>query len=80
LVTPALAKYYPFSRDLLVEGQAYAIPPQMILDEQPDYLVTMEAFVRLGLERNAQFKADYALVRQIPTDFYGTGMYLYQRR
>ncbi len=79
LVTPALSKYYPNPPDLIPEGQNYAIPPQMILDTQPDYLVTMEAFVRLGLEKNEQFKREYQLIRQIPTDFYGTGMYLYQR-
>jgi 4-amino-4-deoxy-L-arabinose transferase-like glycosyltransferase len=80
LVTPSLSRYYPNPRSLIVEGQNYAIPPQMILDTQPTYLVTMEAFVRLGLEQNAQFKAEYDLVRQTPTDFYGTGMYLYKRR
>ena len=67
LVTPALSSYYPIDKALIVEGQNYAIPPALILDTQPSYLVTMEAFVRLGLVPN-------------PTDFYGTGMRLYGRR
>ncbi len=67
-------------KELIAEGQNYAIPPQLILDEQPQYLVAMESMVRLGLEQNATFTSEYTLVRDIPTDFYGKGMYLYQRQ
>ncbi|MCA0458923.1 MAG: glycosyltransferase family 39 protein [Chloroflexi bacterium] len=80
LVTPSVSSYYPISPDLIPEGQNYAIPPQLILDEQPAYLVAMESMVRLGLEQNPAFKSEYTLIRDIPTDFYGTGMYLYQRQ
>jgi len=80
LVTPALSSYYPIDKALIVEGQNYAIPPALILDTQPSYLVTMEAFVRLGLVPNATFQSDYQLLDEIPTDFYGTGMRLYGRR
>jgi hypothetical protein len=79
LVTPSVSKYYPIPKDLIAEGQNYAIPPQLILDTKPQYLVAMESMVRLGLEKDATFKSEYKLVRDIPTDFYGTGMYLYQR-
>lgn len=79
LVTPSVSKYYPIPKDLIAEGQNYAIPPQLILDTKPQYLVAMESMVRLGLEKDATFKSEYELVRDIPTDFYGTGMYLYQR-
>lgn len=80
LVTPSVSRYYPIPKELIAEGQNYAIPPQLILDEQPQYLVAMESMVRLGLEQNATFKSEYTLVRDIPTDFYGKGMYLYQRQ
>ena len=80
LVTPAVSAYYPVSPDLIPEGQNYAIPPRLILDYQPTYLVAMESMVRLGLEQDADFHAQYELLRDIPTDFYGTGMRLYQRR
>ncbi|HVO43886.1 MAG TPA: hypothetical protein VMT34_14750, partial [Aggregatilineales bacterium] len=84
LVTPALSKYYPFPPEILVKApdpQNYAIPPRLILDTQPDYLVTMEAFVRLGLEKDAAFKAEYGdPVVTVPTDFYGTDMRAYKRR
>ncbi|MFN8374954.1 MAG: hypothetical protein U0694_19020 [Anaerolineae bacterium] len=80
LVTPELRRYYPNPPELIAEGQNYAVPPQLILDTQPQYFVTMEAFVRLGLEQNATFNADYVLLDEIPTNFYGTGMRLYGRR
>lgn len=80
LVTPELTRYYPVDPTLVVEGQNYAIPPALIADTAPEYLVTMEAFVRLGLAREAWFIEDYALVDSFPADFYGTSMQLYQRR
>ncbi len=87
LVTPALSRYYPVSPALIVPGQNYAIPPQLIDDTRPDYLVTMEAFVRLGLEQDAVFKAAYGepiIKRETDTsgkkiDFYGTDMRVYRR-
>jgi hypothetical protein len=80
LVTPELSIYYPIDPALVAPDQNYAIPPQLIYDTAPDYLVTMEAFVRLGLEQDTRFHTDYELVREIPTDFYGTGMLLYRAR
>jgi hypothetical protein len=80
LVTPELSRYYPVPKSLIVDGQNYAIPPQLIRDTQPAYLVTMEAFVRLGLEQDDWFKQNYELLREIPTDFYGTGMRVYRKR
>jgi hypothetical protein len=79
LVTPALSKYYPVAPGLIAKDQNYAIPPQLIKDTQPAYLVTMEAFVRNGLEQDPEFKATYQLIKEIPTTFYGTGMRVYQR-
>lgn len=77
LVTPELSAYYPADPALIVEDQNYAIPPRLIYDTAPLYLVTMEAFVRLGLETQADFHERYTLDYEIPTDFYGTGMRLY---
>jgi len=81
LVTPTLSKYYPVPPSLIAEGQNYAIPPQLILDTQPAYLVTMEAFVRLGLEKNEAFKAEYGepIIKQ-PFPFYGSDMRVYRRQ
>lgn len=82
LVTPELSAYYPFDDAIRVQGndeQNYAIPPALILDTQPAYFVTMEAFVRLGLEQTPAFTENYTLLREIPTDYYGTGVRLYAR-
>jgi len=79
LVTPALSAYYPFDRELLVGGQNYAVPPALILETQPDYFVTPEAFVRLGLAQMPEFTENYTLVREIPFEVYGTGIQLYAR-
>ena len=40
----------------------------------------MEMFLRHGLADEPDFTTQYAQVDRIPTDFYGTGMLLYQRR
>ncbi len=80
LVTPELSQYYPVDPSLIVEGQNYAIPPALIFATTPDYLITMEAFVRLGLEQEAKFQNDYELIEEIPFEFYGTGMRLYRSK
>lgn len=82
LVTPELRCYYPFSRELLAEAnQNYAIPPGMIVDALPGYLVTPESFVRAGLARDPTFIAAYGdPIFIIPTDFYGTDVRVYRLR
>ncbi len=80
LVTPEVSAYYPLDRTLLVDGANYAVPPQIILDYRPDYIILMEDSVHNGLARESQFEALYARVRFIPTEYYGEGMLLYQRR
>ncbi|RMF77287.1 MAG: hypothetical protein D6737_18165 [Chloroflexi bacterium] len=80
LVTPENSAYYPVDPSLILDDQNYAVPPQLIADTDPAYFVTMEAFVRLGLEQQPEFTEEYALLREISTDFYGTGMRLYGHR
>lgn len=79
LVTPELSEYYPFDPAIRVDDQNYAVPPALILDTQPEYFVTMEAFVRQGLQQTPAFIDNYTLVREIPTGYYGTGVQLYAR-
>jgi hypothetical protein len=80
LVTPELTAYYPLDTNLVEEDQNYAVPPAIVFDYRPDYIVFMEMFVRHGLALDPEFEALYKIVKFIPTDFYGTGMILYQRR
>ena len=80
LVTPELTRYYPVDRALIASDQNYAIPPQLIYDTQPDYLVTMEGFVREGLAKQPQFHDEYDLVTEYPFDVYGSSMQLYAKK
>lgn len=82
LVTPELSAYYPLDRAWLVDGENYAVPPAIVFDTQPDYIVFMEMFVRNGLMSETYrdaFVALYDQERFIPTDFYGNGMLLYKK-
>ncbi|MBK8026924.1 MAG: hypothetical protein IPK19_37440 [Chloroflexi bacterium] len=79
LVTPELTRYYPVDPAIVAADQNYAIPPALVADTQPEYLVTMEGFVREGLAREPWFQETYRLIRERPFPFYGTAMQLYQR-
>jgi hypothetical protein len=78
LVTPEISAYYPLDKSLLVVGANYAVPPAIILDYQPAYVVLMEDFVTNGLARDPEFKAQYDEIYFIPTDYYGDKMILYR--
>lgn len=83
LVTEGAADYYsdPAAlRALRAEGQNYVIPPDLILDREPDFLVVMEGFIRNGLAQDPRFTAQYELIEVIPVEYYGTGMLAYRRR
>jgi hypothetical protein len=80
LVTPEISDYYPLDESIRVEETNYVVPPAIILDYRPAYVLLMESFVRNGLAKDPEFEALYALVYIIPTDYYGDGMLLYQRR
>lgn len=80
LVTPEISEYYPLDEDLLGETGNYAVPPAIIFDYDPDYIVLMEAFVAHGLALEPEFHQLYEQIWFIPTDYYGEGMIVYQRR
>ncbi len=80
LISPQSTSYYPLPDSLLAEGQNYAIPPDLIVELEPDYLVVLEAYGRNGLLRDARFNQRYDLMRTIPTDIYGSrGMLVFKR-
>lgn len=82
LVTEGTGKYY--SKALLEEIRAedfiYAIPPDLILDRQPEYVVVMDLFIREGLLKEPRFLEQYEQLEFMPTDYYGDGMYVFQRK
>lgn len=72
-------KYYPLDPKFYTIN--YAIPPQLILDALPDYIVILEVYGREGLLKNPTFWQDYRLVQRIPTDIYGSdGMLIFARK
>ncbi|MGH2522452.1 MAG: hypothetical protein ACRDH2_08105, partial [Anaerolineales bacterium] len=78
LMSPEASPYYPLDATLYVIN--YAVPPQLILDRKPEYVVLLEVYGRKGLFVDSQFLSGYQLVQKIPTDIYGSdGMLIWQR-
>jgi hypothetical protein len=59
----------------------YAVPPDLIVNELPDFVVILETYGRNGLLRDERFLAAYRLWRILETDIYGSrGMLIYERK
>lgn len=80
LVTPEISDYYPFDDNILAADSNYAVPPAIIFDYEPAYIVLMADFVSNGLALDPRFDELYAQIWLIPTDYYGGSMIVYQRR
>ncbi len=79
LISPEALPYYPLDPSLLVIS--YAIPAELIRAEQPDYLITLEVYVRRTLLTAPWFQESYLLVDRMETDIYGSdGMLIFARR
>lgn len=70
IVSPQSTGFYPTDPDYYVIN--YAIPPELIVQLAPDYLVILEVYGREGLLVDSQFVADYSLRRALQTDIYGS--------
>jgi hypothetical protein len=71
-------KYYPTNPDYYVTN--YAIPPDLILDNQPDFIVILEVYGRKGFLKDPRFRNDYRQIAKLPTDIYGSdGMLIFER-
>ena len=78
LISPVSLKYYPLPDSLYTIN--YAIPPDLILDHMPDYIVILEVYGRNGLLVNESFLNSYRLLKKIPTDMYGSdGLLIFER-
>lgn len=84
LVTKDLDAYYDPDRQaaIIAKGANYAIPPDMIFDYQPQYLVVMADFVELGLLEDPRFAQYYdpEPLYTIETDYYGGYMWVFVQR
>jgi hypothetical protein len=78
IVTPETIKYQYNS---LQRGQqfSYAIPSNLILDMQPDYLLSLDIFLLPSLLTSDEFLNHYRLLTVIPTNAMGSsGLYIYK--
>jgi hypothetical protein len=65
----------------MLASSDYAVAPDLIFEEQPDFIVILEAYGRNGLLRDPRFEETYALREKIETDIYGSdGMLIYELR
>lgn len=64
--------YYPLD-EVYYGDFLYAVPPDLIMDERPQYIAILEIYGRYGLFQDPRFIAAYELLEFIPTDIYGTG-------
>ena len=78
LISPESEVYYPLPDDFYITN--YAIPPDLIHQEKPDFLVFLEVYGRNGLLMDPQFLDEYDLLFRYQTDIYGAdGMLVYVR-
>jgi hypothetical protein len=79
LVTPEVRRYYPADPDIYEIN--YAIPADLVLALDPDFVVILEVYGRRGLLPDPRFRDGYRLLRRLDTDIYGSeGMLVFARR
>jgi hypothetical protein len=79
LISPQTLRYYPLDPKLYVIN--YAMSPQLINDQKPDWLVAPEVYLRKGVLLDAQFQAQYQIFEKIPSDIYGSdGLLVFRRK
>ncbi len=62
--------YYPLPDAMYVTN--YAIPPDLIIQEQPEFVVLLEVYGRNGLLKDERFLGGYRLCMDYSTDIYGS--------
>jgi len=78
LNSPISTHYYPLDSTRYVIN--YAVAPDLIIDEQPEYVVILEVYGREGLLKDPRFWQLYRLRQKLPSDLYGSdGMLILQR-
>ena len=78
LNSPISTRYYPADAEIFATN--YAIPPELILDQKPDYIIIMEIYGRNGLLKDPRFWQAYRLREKIITDIYASdGMLILER-
>jgi hypothetical protein len=76
LVTPESRRYYPADPDIYIVN--YAIPADLVLALDPDFVVVLEVYARQGLIPDRRFRYSYRLLEKLETGIYGSdGMMVY---
>jgi arabinofuranosyltransferase len=70
LVSPETIRYYPLPPELYVVN--YAVPPRLVRDAAPDYLVSLDVFIRKSLAEADWFRRDYEVVWAADTEVFGS--------
>jgi hypothetical protein len=79
LNSPITGKYYPLDTAKYVIN--YAVPADLIIDEQPAFVAILEVYGRETLLKDTRFLEQYDLLEKIPTDFYGSdGLLVFKRK
>lgn len=79
LNSPVTTSYYPLDIKYYVTN--YAVAPDLVIDQQPDVVVILEVYGRLGLLKDERFIQQYTLLQKLPTDIYGSdGMLIYLKK
>ena len=79
LVSPEALKYYPVPKNELASNNA--VPSRMVLEQKPEYVISLELFVRNSLKLSPEFQANYTLLQKIPTNTYGSdGLLIFIRK
>jgi hypothetical protein len=79
LISPQSIPYYPLPAESYIIN--YAIPTDLILSEEPTYVVVLEVYGRKTFLADEKFEQTYSKLYSIETDIYGSnGMLIFKRR
>jgi hypothetical protein len=79
LVSPESIPYYPLPDEAY--AISYAVSVDLILEQQPDYIIVLEVYARNTLLRSETFARQYELYRKWPTNIYTSdGMLVFRRK
>jgi hypothetical protein len=78
LNSPRSLAYYPLDEAHYVSN--YAIPTELFLSEQPDWIIVQEIYIRRTALENPEFQRSYRLWHTLPNDIYDSrGMLIFRR-
>ncbi|MCY3957445.1 MAG: hypothetical protein OXG65_04035 [Chloroflexi bacterium] len=81
LVSPESARFYPIDPREAVPGVENAMPTNLILELRPDYVVSLEVFIRESLLKSEVFDNAYEQVAFYPAQAFGSnGLYVFRIR